>query len=214
MKKKYICFLSGEAQIIEKKSRFIANVFPIQNEEEALTYIESIKKKFWDARHHCYAYIHADGKISRCSDDGEPSGTAGKPMLEILQNKNIQGICVIVTRYFGGILLGTGGLVRAYQSATLIGLENASIYELEEGYLSDYIISYEEYGKFNYLCEKYKLPRISIDYTEQIFLQLILPIDIHSIFIAKIQEESAGKILPIKEEKVKYIIHNQKVEIL
>ena len=130
----FICTNVGNAEIVEKKSRFIANVVPINSEEDALLYLAKIKKEYWDARHNCYAYITFDQSIKRCSDDGEPSGTAGKPMLEVLQNRNIYGICVVVTRYFGGILLGTGGLLRAYQEATIKGIENAGIAELRLGY--------------------------------------------------------------------------------
>ena len=108
----------AQGEIEEKKSRFIATIRPIETEEEALQVVEQLKKKYWDARHNCYAYIlQGANPVVRCSDDGEPQGTAGRPMLEVLTGANLQGVVAVVTRYFGGTLLGTGGLVRAYTAA-------------------------------------------------------------------------------------------------
>ena len=116
-------YQGGEGEIVEKKSRFIATVIPAGSEEEVLAFIESVRKKYWDARHHCFAYVIGErNELQRCSDDGEPSGTAGKPMLEVLLGEEIHNVAVVVTRYFGGTLLGTGGLVRAYSAATKQGL--------------------------------------------------------------------------------------------
>ena len=115
----------GQGEIMEKKSRFIADVRKVESEEEATAFIEEIKKKYWDARHHCSAFVIGQkGQLTRCSDDGEPSGTAGRPMLEVLLGEGICDIAVVVTRYFGGVLLGTGGLVRAYSAAVKEGLKN------------------------------------------------------------------------------------------
>ena len=120
----------GQGEIVEKKSRFIATVLPIETEEEALEFIAKMKKKYWDARHNCYAYVTGDkGQIQRFSDDGEPQGTAGKPMLDILNSYGLTDCLLVVTRYFGGTLLGTGGLVRAYTDATRAGIENSDIVE-------------------------------------------------------------------------------------
>ena len=108
-----------EGEIIEKKSRFIADVKPVESEAEATAFLESIRKKYWDCRHHCSAFtIGENNEITRCSDDGEPSGTAGRPILDIILGMEIHNVCVVVSRYFGGTLLGTGGLVRAYTQAT------------------------------------------------------------------------------------------------
>ena len=108
----------GEGEIIEKKSRFIATVRPVEKEEEALSFIEEMRKKYWDATHNCYAYVIGERQeVMRCSDDGEPGGTAGKPMLDVLLGEELYNTAVVVTRYFGGTLLGTGGLVRAYSKA-------------------------------------------------------------------------------------------------
>ena len=105
-------YSGGEAEIVEKKSRFIATVRPVSSEEEAVAFIAEMKKKYWDARHNCSAYVIGDkGQLQRCSDDGEPAQTAGRPMLDVLLGEKVCNICVVVTRYFGGTLLGTGGLI-------------------------------------------------------------------------------------------------------
>ena len=111
-------YRGGSGEIIEKKSRFIANVKSVETVEEAQAYIEEMRKKYWDARHNCSAFsVGTERVITRCSDDGEPGGTAGKPILEVISGSGIHNIVVVVTRYFGGTLLGTGGLVRAYSGA-------------------------------------------------------------------------------------------------
>ena len=121
----------GSGEIVEKKSRFIANVFCVENQEQAEARIAEISKKYWDARHNCYAYvIGANSEITKCSDNGEPSGTAGKPILEVINGSGITNILIIVTRYFGGVLLGTGGLVRAYTQAAQAGLANCEVGEM------------------------------------------------------------------------------------
>ena len=210
----FICTNVGNAEIVEKKSRFIANVVPIISEEDALLYLAKIKKEYWDARHNCYAYITFDQSIKRCSDDGEPSGTAGKPMLEVLQNRNIYGICVVVTRYFGGILLGTGGLLRAYQEATIKGIENAGIAELRLGYKTSWSISYDEYGKFNFLCEKLGVYKIDTQYLDKIKILLVIPISEFETFKFKVLEESSGKIKPTEMEKVNFVLIDKKVVLV
>ena len=123
-----ILYEGGEAEIEVKKSRFIATTRPVKSEDEAVAFIAEMKKKYWDARHNCSAYtIGLNHELERCSDDGEPQKTAGRPMLDVLLNEGIHNVCVVVTRYFGGILLGTGGLVRAYQAAVKAGFHIISI---------------------------------------------------------------------------------------
>ena len=140
------------AEVTEKKSRFIANIFHVENVTEADEKIKQINKKYYDAKHNCYAYI-VDG-IEKCSDDGEPSKTAGAPMLDILKKNQFTNVLVIVTRYFGGILLGTGGLVRAYSEATKRAIENSDVVEIVSG--ERYIIegSYENVNNVLYWCNK------------------------------------------------------------
>ena len=133
----------GQGEIVEKKSRFIATVLPIETEEEALEFIAKMKKKYWDARHNCYAYVIGERQeLQRCSDDGEPNGTAGRPMLDVLLHEDIHNTVVVVTRYFGGVLLGTGGLVRAYQKATRSGLESSVIIEKQRGVFGNIVTDY------------------------------------------------------------------------
>ena len=123
-----------EGEIVEKKSRFIATVRSVESEEDALSFIEEMRKKYWDARHNCFAYTVGDNReFTRCSDDGEPSGTAGRPMLDVLVGENLYNTAVVVTRYFGGVLLGTGGLVRAYSAATQEGLRASTVIEKIRG---------------------------------------------------------------------------------
>ena len=113
-----ILWEGGMGELIEKKSRFIATTEPVATEEEAAAFVERMRRKYWDARHNCYAYVLGEqGRVQKCSDDGEPSQTAGRPMLDVLLGEGVRNICVVVTRYFGGVLLGTGGLVRAYSGA-------------------------------------------------------------------------------------------------
>ena len=152
------------AQIIEKKSKFIANLYYVQSEEEAKKIIEETNRKYHDARHNCYAYSITTEKeiINRMSDDGEPSGTAGAPMLNIIQKKQITNVLVIVTRYFGGILLGTGGLVKAYTEATMQAIEKARIIQEQLGYVVKIQISYEDFEKFNYYCRKNNINIVEI----------------------------------------------------
>ena len=124
----------GTGEIVEKKSRFIAEVFPVDSEEDVSAQIEKIKKQYWDARHHCWAYvIGRNPGTERMSDDGEPAGTAGKPILEVIRGKGLTDVLIVVTRYFGGTLLGTGGLVRAYTQAAVEGRAHAGILRKGQG---------------------------------------------------------------------------------
>lgn len=140
------------AEVTEKKSRFIANIFHVENVTEADEKIKQINKKYYDAKHNCYAYI-VDG-IEKCSDDGEPSKTAGAPILDILKKNQFTNVLVIVTRYFGGILLGTGGLVRAYSEATKRVIENSDVVEIVSGERYIIEVSYENVNNVLYWCNK------------------------------------------------------------
>lgn len=141
----------AEAQIIEKKSKFIANVCPVSSEDEAKQFIAQIKKKYFDARHNCFAYV-IDGAVTiqRFSDDGEPSGTAGKPILDIIVNQDIKNVVIVVTRYFGGILLGTGGLVKAYGKSAKEGLIAGKIVQMLPYFKINIKIDYQLAGKVQY----------------------------------------------------------------
>ena len=142
----------GEGELIEKKSRFIATVIPAESEEEALAFIEAMKKKYWNATHNCSAYVIGEkGQLKRCSDDGEPSGTAGKPILEVIRGAGLHNIFVVVTRYFGGTLLGTGGLVRAYTESAREGISHSQIITKIYGFKLNLTTDYTGLGKIQYL---------------------------------------------------------------
>ena len=160
------------AEIVEKKSKFIANIFHIESKEEAEQIISNIKKEYYDARHNCFAYSFYDEKsmqiYTRSSDDGEPSGTAGVPILSVVNGNNLVNVLIIVTRYFGGILLGTGGLVRAYKEAAEKVIINSKMYKIVEGYEVKTQIDYNNWDKFNYYCKNKKINIIKTKYFEKI----------------------------------------------
>lgn len=164
------------AEIVEKKSKFIANVFYVESKEEAEEIIKAQKKKYHDARHNCYAYrILEENVIERASDDGEPSGTAGAPMLNILAKQEIVNVLVIVTRYFGGILLGTGGLVKAYSEATKKALEAAEFTKIEEGFIYNVEIKYSDLEKFKYFIKNNEIKIKKEEYFENVYLDIFVP---------------------------------------
>ena len=166
MDKYYIVSKGGEGEITEKKSRFIAHVLPVESEEEALLQIENIKKKYWDARHNCFAFIMGkNNEIQRFSDDGEPQGTAGKPILEVITGNQVVNICIVVTRYFGGTLLGTGGLVRAYTEAAKLALADAGIHTMQLMKLVSITTNYNDSGKVQYLLSNSQAVIDGTDYT-------------------------------------------------
>ena len=166
----------GEGEIIEKKSRFIATVRLVKTEEEALSFIEEMRKQYWNATHNCYAYVIGERKETmRCSDDGEPSGTAGKPMLDVLLGEDLYNTAVVVTRYFGGTLLGTGGLVRAYSKAVQEGLACSRIITKHHGILLEIGTDYNGVGKLQYLFGQRGIPITDSRYTEDVKLQVLVP---------------------------------------
>lgn len=165
----------GEGEVVEKKSRFIATVREVGSEEEAFAFIEEMKKKYWDARHNCYAFvIGSRGEIARFSDDGEPSGTAGRPMLEVLQGEEIRNIAVVVTRYFGGTLLGTGGLIRAYTQAVKEGLANCKVGVMQKGFEIHIVTDYTDIGKVLRILSQREINPVTSDYGADITLTLFV----------------------------------------
>lgn len=197
MLQKYRTVYEGRsAEIVEKKSRFIANVKPVKSEEEALEFLERMKKQYWDARHNCFAYtIGENFQIQRCSDDGEPSGTAGKPMLDVLLGEGIHDTIVVVTRYFGGTLLGTGGLVRAYQRATKAGLEESVVITKYFGRKVKIGTDYTGLGKIQYILGQRKILILNTLYTESVELEVLLPGDVEGQVKAEIIEGTNGQAL-------------------
>lgn len=164
-------------EIVEKKSKFIGNVFYVESKEEAEKIIKEQKKKYHDARHNCWAYRVLDDNnvVEKSSDDGEPSGTAGAPMLNILSKENIVNTLVIVTRYFGGILLGTGGLVKAYSESTKLALEQAKITKIEEGYIHKIEINYSDLDSFKYYLKNNEIKLVKEEYFENVVLYTFMP---------------------------------------
>ena len=166
----------NSAEIVEKKSRFIANIYNVESKEEAEEKIKQIKKKYYDAKHHCFAFsiIEENGITQKSSDDGEPSGTAGAPILNIIKSNNLQNVVIIVTRYFGGILLGTGGLTRAYSEAAGKVVEQSELIQKEPGMEVELEIDYNDNEKLKYYCQKNNINIIKIEYTENILYKIEL----------------------------------------
>lgn len=184
----------GQGEYEEKKSRFIATVRKCESEEEAAAFIEEMKKKYWDARHNCSAFVLGSrGELTRCSDDGEPSGTAGRPMLEVLQGEGIRNIAVVVTRYFGGVLLGTGGLVRAYTQAVKEGLKNCTVGRMRYGHEIRVTTDYNGIGKILYLLGNAGIEPVSSEYTDKVTLRLIFPAEDAEKLRKEMVEATSGK---------------------
>ena len=179
MKERYkIVYQGGEGEIVEKKSRFIAEIRPVESEEEATAFIAEVKKKYWDARHHCSAFtIGENNEVARCSDDGEPAQTAGRPMLDVLLGAGIYNAAIVVTRYFGGVLLGTGGLVRAYSGAVQAGLAASTVIEKHHGISLQVTTDYTGIGKIQYIAGERSLPILDSEYTDKVVLKLLVPDD-------------------------------------
>ncbi|MCD8336634.1 MAG: YigZ family protein [Lachnospiraceae bacterium] len=202
-----IVYRGGEAEIVEKKSRFIATVRPADTEEDALAFIAAMKKKYWDARHNCYAYvIGGRQELQRCSDDGEPQGTAGRPMLEVLLGEDVHNMVVVVTRYFGGVLLGTGGLVRAYSKSVQAGLESSTIIEKQEGVRLAIRTDYTGVGRIQYLLGSKGLPLLDSEYTDTVLLRTIMPKEQAAALREAVTEATAGRAEFPEEEAVCYAI--------
>ena len=194
-------------EIIEKKSRFIATVRLVENEEEALSFIEEMKKKYWNATHNCFAYVIGEHRETvRCSDDGEPSGTAGKPMLDVLLGEEMYNTAVVVTRYFGGTLLGTGGLVRAYSKAVQEGLAQSSIIVKKYGAILKIETDYNGLGKIKYLIGERKIPVLDSEYTDKVQIRIILPEKETDRFVRELTEATNGRVKTEIIEKLYYAL--------
>lgn len=194
----------GSGEIIEKKSRFIATLAPVESEDEAVAFIESIKKKYWDARHNCSAFVLGErAQITRCSDDGEPAGTAGKPMLEVLLGTEVRNAAVVVTRYFGGVLLGTGGLVRAYTQAVQAGLEACSVVTMRYGMELRLVTDYNGIGRIQYILGQRGLEVKEPEYTDIVTMKLTVPYEDCRGLCKELTEATAGRV-KIEELEKKY----------
>jgi len=193
---------ASTAEIVEKKSRFIANSCHIESKEEAEEKINLIKKKYYDAKHNCFAFsiVDKDGNLlEKSSDDGEPSGTAGAPILNVIRKNNLNNVLILVTRYFGGILLGTGGLTRAYSNTALASIENGKIIEVENGLQASLEIEYSENEKFKYYCEKNNIKIVETKYSENIIQKIELNEEEYNKLISKNMEINRQLPFKIKE---------------
>lgn len=197
---------SVQSEITEKKSKFIANLFYVENSEEAEKIIKEIKRKYFDARHNCIAYrvIENGNVIEKSSDDGEPSGTAGAPMLNILQKNNLANVLIIVTRYFGGILLGTGGLVRAYSTSLLQAIDKCSIIKKCFGEELEIELEYSELESFKYYCRNNKISIVDFQYKESIICKIELEEEVKQKLIEDFKSKNVN-LKNIKELSKKYI---------
>ncbi|MGN1412177.1 MAG: YigZ family protein [Oscillospiraceae bacterium] len=192
----------AENSFIEKHSEFIGYLAPVTNNDEAVAFINEIKAKHRKATHNVYAYILRDNNIIRYSDDGEPQGTAGVPVLDVLQKKGLTDICCVVTRYFGGILLGGGGLVRAYSHATSIAIDNAIIMNMCSCYQLRFSTDYNLYGKVNYVLPDFDIKILDTSFTDCVTITLLVKVENYQKLNDKLIDISNGRIMVEKSEEM------------
>jgi len=179
----------GQGEIVEKKSRFIATVRPVSSEEEALAFIAEMKKTYWDARHNCSAYIVGiDHPIMRCSDDGEPGQTAGRPMMDVLEGAGLRNVCVVVTRYFGGTLLGTGGLVHAYTESSKLALQKVVRHSRCACCVFKFTLDYSYYSAFENKCRDLMAKRPECDYYDRVDVKVWVRMEKKDEFVRRITD--------------------------
>lgn len=207
-----ILYEGGEGETEVKKSRFIATTRPVKSEEEAVSFIAEMKKKYWDASHNCSAFtIGRNHELTRCSDDGEPAQTAGRPMLDVLLGEDVHDLCVVVTRYFGGTLLGTGGLVRAYSGAVKEGLLNSQIVEKFRAYQMDVRTGYTGVGKIQYILAQENITVMDSIYTDQVEFKLLVPVERYEDLEKQLIEGTNGGARLEKGDEIWYGILNKEV---
>lgn len=200
-----VVFKGGCGEITEKKSRFIAHVYPVEKADEAEEIIGKLKKQYWDARHNCYAYVIGDDTaMRRCSDDGEPQGTAGRPMLDILLGERLCNVLVVVTRYFGGVLLGTGGLIRAYQAATREGLAASDIIEKKSAYKLRITVDYTFMGKIQYIAQMLGVIMLDTIYGDKVIFIMLVQTENEKSFCEKLMEATSASSVVERECAVWY----------
>ena len=196
----------GTGEFTDKKSRFIANIYHIEDEDMAVKIIEQLRKKYWDARHNCYAYVlGGKSEIQRFSDDGEPSGTAGKPILEVITGNECGNCLCVVTRYFGGTLLGTGGLIRAYTKSSQDGIENASIVCKIQGIRTKIETDYNGIGKIQYIAASMGIKNIDTIYTEKVIIDITVKKEDYDGFEKKVVEATNGKAVFGEREEAEFV---------
>ena len=190
----------GAGEYSEKHSKFLGFVIPCDNERQATEEINAKRKEYWDARHAVYAYVLSDG-TARFSDDGEPHGTAGKPVLDILKSSGIENALIVVVRYFGGILLGTGGLVRAYSAAASAAIENCRKVRVVEADLYSVLAGYGDYDKLTFILREFDAEIISSDFSDSVTVKFSLNAKKSDACIARISDAFSSSVLPKFEGK-------------
>ena len=192
----------GCDEFVEKKSRFIGYAMPVKTSQEALDFIAKIKSKHYDATHNVSAYIIKDENVKRYSDDGEPQGTAGIPSLDVLEKQGLVDVCVVVTRYFGGIMLGAGGLVRAYSHGAKIAIDAAKVVTMADCIRFSLTLDYNLYGKINYIIPDYNIRTENSEFTDSITLTLLILKERFDAFKKQVCEITNGSIEPVIIEEV------------
>ena len=196
----------GEAELVEKKSRFIATVRPVESEEEAAAFIEEMKKKYYDARHKCSAYVlGSKAQLIRSSDDGEPSGTAGRPMLEVLLGSGIRNVAAVVTRYFGGTLLGTGGLVRAYSGVLKEALEKCETARQHFGVRFQIKADYNAVGKIQHILASRNIAAEDSVYAADVKMTVIAPVEEYDRLCTELVEATSARAEIEEVERLYYM---------
>jgi len=185
------------AEHVEKRSRFISLAAPVSTEKDALTLLEQTRSEHREATHNCYAYILRTGSLTRYSDDGEPGGTAGMPILEVIRRRELFDVMVIVTRYFGGTLLGAGGLVRAYSTGASLALDAAEILALHPCILFSLEIPYHNYGKLQNILPGFGIKIVEEDFAEHVRLRLRIRAERLDAFQKELSEMTAGSVAPV-----------------
>lgn len=205
-------YIGGSGEIIEKKSRFIATVEPVSSEEEALRFIEKTRKQYWDATHNCTAFtVGLRHELTRCSDDGEPGGTAGRPMLDVLLGEDVHNVAVVVTRYFGGTLLGTGGLVRAYSKSVQEGLSQSVILTKYKATYLHISTDYNGIGKIQYILGQNKISLLDSQYTDRVDLTALVPCEALSSLMDELTESTGGRALLNPGDPCWFAVHQGEV---
>lgn len=204
---------TGYGEIVEKKSRFIGMACCVSDEAEALDVVASVKKQYYDAKHHCYAYI-LDESRQRSADDGEPQGTAGRPILDVIAGRKMEKTLVVVTRYFGGTLLGTGGLTRAYSQAAKEALDNAVLIERLLAFKSTLELEYDFYGKLENLLSGYDVHITDVQFTDKVSVSFLTNEKDFSAVDKKLTGLSNGALSIADSPQVIYGVHNKKVQLL
>ncbi|RGY95715.1 YigZ family protein [Clostridium sp. AM58-1XD] len=209
-----ILYEGGSGEIVEKKSRFIATAKPVESEEEAVAFIDEMKKKYWDASHNCSAFvIGARGEVQRCSDDGEPNQTAGRPMLDVILGEEVRNICMVVTRYFGGTLLGTGGLVRAYSGAAQEGLKNSVIVTKQLADEMEVQTDYNGVGRIQYIAAQSGITILDSQYTDSVTFTFLIPVKETEGFAAKLTEGTSGRCRMAVKRQVYYGLAGKEIVV-